>query len=173
MNKPMKDFVNRKVTGYHFNRWTTVAELDRIASYVLALSWSRRCSPTPATQSLIQMDCVACVFVEGELWLASNSQAITSDDVTQLQTELGDNIPIYIVKNGKPHKMHAEMQILSQLYQERKQCDGNYIGVSKPCCQLCKKFLDEYRINYHSWHGSDVSNWEHPIDSLNFSNYGN
>jgi len=163
----MKDFVDRHDDGYHFNRWTTVAELDRIASYVLALSWSRRCSPTHATQSLIQMDCVACVFVEEELWLASNSQAITSADIVNLQVELGNDIPVYIVTNGKPYMMHAEMQILSQLYQEHKQCDGNYIGVSKPCCQYCRDLLVHYGINFHSWHNSKVSNWEHPIDSLN------
>ncbi|MBN9121939.1 MAG: hypothetical protein J0I06_22825 [Planctomycetes bacterium] len=50
---------------------------------------------------------------------------------------------------------HAEMQCVDYFFEERQAIDGNYIGVSKPCCRDCAKALDKFGIGYAYWH--DVS----------------
>lgn len=109
------------------------------------------------------MDCVACIVVDGELWLASNSQTINEDDLVELKKELGDATPVWIVTNGERNVMHAEMQLVSQLSQEGKMCNPLYIGVSKPCCVHCCNVLDQLGIKYANWHNCDIKNWQNPF----------
>ena len=104
----MKNHINRHDRDYHAIRLSSIHELDKIASYLLAVNWSRRRTQTAVSQGLIQMDCIATCYVNGELWIASNTQELTSEDVEALQAELGDII-VYIVTNGTPKVMHAEM----------------------------------------------------------------
>ena len=157
----MKNYTNRHDKNYHAIRLSSIHELDKIASYVLAINWSRRRAQTAASQGLIQMDCVAACYVNGELWIASNSQELTSADIEALQAELGDVI-VYIVTNGTPQVMHAEMQLLSQLIQENVSTAGMYMGVSKPCCDYCRHELNKAGINYTQYHTANVKNWESP-----------
>ena len=140
---------------------SSIHELDKIASYLLAVNWSRRRTQTAVSQGLIQMDCIATCYVNGELWIASNTQELTSEDVEALQAELGDII-VYIVTNGTPKVMHAEMQLLSQLVQENVPTKGMYMGVSKPCCDYCRQELNKVGICYTQYHTSEVKNWESP-----------
>lgn len=158
----MKNFVNRRARDYHEQRLIDIQDLDLIASWFLVLSWSRRQSQTPQTQKAIQFDCVACIYVNNELWVAANSQRITADDIAEFKSSTGLDIPIWIVTNGTPNKMHAEMQLVSQLQQEGKVCIPNYMGVSKPCCKYCAQVLNQMNINYANWHNSSVTNWEEP-----------
>lgn len=158
----MKNFVNRRARDYHEQRLVDIQDLDLIASWFLVLSWSRRKSQTPQTQKAIQFDCVACIYVNNELWVAANSQRITADDIAEFKSSTGLDIHIRIVTNGKPNKMHAEMQLVSQLQQEGKVCIPKYMGVSKPCCKYCAQVLNQMNIDYANWHNSSVTNWEEP-----------
>lgn len=111
------------------------------------------------------MDCVAVCMTREGLWVASNSQRITDEDIDILRgvlfPELHHNTDIYIVKNGTSNKMHAEMQLLKELVSES--FETYEIGVSKPCCEECKRVLDEHGIKYSMYHNSDVINWEDPF----------
>ncbi len=160
----MKEKINRKNPQYHRVRLNSLQELDRVACFLLAVSYSRRASQTTKSQQFIQIDCVATCMVNGELWVSSNSQSIISEDIDVLLEELQNtNLNVYIVKNGTPNKMHAEMQLLSQLIQEDTYCDNNYMGVSKPCCEHCAKMLNQYDINFLHYHTDEIRNWESPI----------
>ena len=161
----MKGLVKRCSSGYHVQRLEELKNVDVIASTLLALNWSRRHCDTFKSQSLIQLDCVACCYVQNslnqiELWVASNSQTISDADLDALIVDIGDNIPIFIVHNGQPYYMHAEMQLLVEI--NNSQYTTNYIGVSKPCCEMCKKELDNKNISYTHWHQSNVKKWQNP-----------
>lgn len=159
----MKTLVKRKSPDYHKKRLNELTELDRIACYLLAANWSKRYIGSYIYQQFIQMNCVAACYVYDELWVASNDQSLTYDDIQTMLNELGQNMTVYIVTNGTKNVMHAEMQLLSELIQERKNLYGQYFGVSKPCCKRCKEELDKYGINYTHYHTSEVVNWQPPI----------
>lgn len=160
----MKTQVNRRSGSYHRIALELKSDLDLIASILLALSYSRRAAPTWQSQALIQMDCVAICFVDGSLWIASNSQRITKEDTETFRDFLQNrNIDIWLVANGTPGKMHAEMQLLSQLIEEKISTINLTFGVSKPCCKYCKEWLDKFRIGYTMYHCASVVNWESPI----------
>lgn len=156
-----REFVNRRDKDYHRFALQNKTDLDRIASYLLAINYSRR-NLAYSSQNLVQMDCVAvCMTTEG-LWVASNSQKITDDDIENLRCELPPEFDnIYIIKNGVPYIMHAEMQLVQEL--EVSGFRTTAIGVSKPCCEECKKVLDEWKIEYSMYHNSHVKNWENPF----------
>ncbi len=161
----MKGLVKRCSSGYHVQRLEELKDVDIIASTILAFNWSRRHCDTFSSQSLIQLDCVACCYVQNgsnqiELWVASNSQTITNADIDALKIDIGDNIPIFIVRNGDPFLMHAEMQLLVEL--NNSTYSTNYMGVSKPCCNKCKRELDAKNISYTHWHQDEVRNWQNP-----------
>ena len=159
----MKGLVNRRVKDYAKKRLASINDLDLIASWLLALSWSRRMSPSSITQRCIQFDCVACICVDGDLWVASNSQSITDSDIEQLRSEIGDEVTVYIVTNGLRGQMHAEMQLVSELKQVNKLGQAFYMGVSKPCCEQCRSVLDSCNIQYANWHNSLVKKWQSPF----------
>lgn len=48
--------------------------------------------------------------------------------------------------------MHAEMKLLSTVYNGDFKLSRNAIGVSKPCCALCASVLDSFKIEYTLWH---------------------
>ena len=159
----MKDLVNRRAQDYHEYRINAINDLDLIASTVLAITWSRSHNMSKQSQCLIQMDCVACVIVDDEIWLASNQQTISAEDIDELRRMYHFSSPIWIVKNGTKGVMYAEMQLVSQLQQEGKTPDTLYMGVSKPCCMNCSKVLDILNFDYASKHNSRVTNWESPF----------
>ncbi len=172
----MRDLVNRRSEGYHVEALETMKPIDKIASTLLAISYSNR-QLTPASQNLIQYDCVAACFVaDNELWVASNSKRISQGDILELYNYFSedgiaiDDIDIYVVENGDGD-MHAEMQLLAELIAERADVDNLYFGVSKPCCMLCKEMLEEYGIDYTDYHGDAVANWQNPenYELLNYS----
>lgn len=166
----MKHLVNRSDRkSYNKIRQDEMTDLDLVAADLLAVNYSRRTSPTKASQMLIQNDCVAVCVVDGFYWIASNTQCITQEDLQQFAQFLEqEEITCYIVTNGQGH-MHAEMQLLCELLEEdptRKNVRGSLseysFGVSKPCCRYCKDQLDFYGITYTHWHDSPVTHWEHP-----------
>lgn len=155
--------VNRHEKNYSRERYQAMAgdkaEADRIASMLLAVSYSRRASPSCKSQSLIQKDCVAACFVNNTIWVASNSRQITPEDIDKALGEVYDGWDVYIVENGDGN-MHAEMQLVQELKAERLTI--RYIGVSKPCCLKCKQVLDEQEIDWCQYHGDKVVHWESP-----------
>lgn len=164
----MKNLVNRRSKGYHQYRLNVINDLDIIASTVLALTWSRTHNMSKTSQGLIQMDCVACVIVDNEIWLANNLQNISDEDICELRRIYNIDNTIWVVKNGERGIMHAEMQIISQLLQEDKKSTVSYMGVSKPCCKNCSQILDVFNFDYASKHNSIVKNWQSPFTTINY-----
>ncbi|HEX8242783.1 MAG TPA: nucleic acid/nucleotide deaminase domain-containing protein, partial [Longimicrobium sp.] len=150
----------RRTPGYHNARLQSIKDLDKVASFVLASSYSRRTSPTKASQGLIQMDCVAVAVVNGEWLFASNSHRITDEDIEMVADELGQRLIYAIVERGT--HMHAEMQVLEEIRASGHQIADVYVGVSKPCCEQCKKVLDKHGAGYTAYHEDNVVNWEKP-----------
>lgn len=158
--KTMKECIKRRSSDYHAKRMNEIEELDKIASTILATSYSRRTKQTPTSQALIQFDCVATCFVNGELWVASNSGKITSADLVPVWEAYPD-MGIYIVTNGNG-KMHAEMQLVMEI-KEVGFAFPDYIGVSKPCRIYCAKVLNDTGIKYAHYHTDTVIHWEKPF----------
>lgn len=162
----LREFVNRKQRDtYNKTRLAALtgreAEEDRIACALLACNYSRIHGDTKSAQSLIQMDCVAACFVNGGIWVASNSLRLEPEDIDEaIGTEYYGN-DVYIVKNGEAGK-HAEMQLLDELRESGMLKNVSYIGVSKPCCRYCKRVLDLFNIGYLQYHTDDVRHWEAP-----------
>lgn len=160
----MGRFINRRDPTYHRAALEFKTQSDLIASILLALNYSGRTKQTPVSQSLIQMDCVAVCFVKDELWVASNTQRISANDIDNLRDELIDpDIAIYTVVNGDSGVMHAEMQLLQELIESGLPTAELEFGVSKPCCSNCRKLLDDYSIRYSMYHNAPVVNWESPV----------
>lgn len=159
--KTQRKFVNRRNKTYHGMRISEVSNEDRAASYLLAVNYSGRTSPTKVSQSLIQMDCVAVAVVNNEWLIASNSKKLEDEDVQMLADELGRQITYALVKRGSS-AMHAEMQVVEEIKASGYDMDGVYIGVSKPCCLDCKNILDSVGMRYVHYHDSTVVNWEAP-----------
>lgn len=157
----MGKFVQRRKSGYQQLRLREMSDLDRAASAVLAFNYSRRSSSSPATQGLIQNDCVAVCLVDDEYWIASNSRRLEAEDIDEFAEFLGEDINCWIVINGDG-KMHAEMQLLKELIDAGIDTRGMSFGVSKPCCILCARKLYEYGVSYTHYHGDSIVNWEKP-----------
>lgn len=134
------------------------AEADRIACMVLAVAYSRFHG---RSQSLIQMGCVAACFVGNDIWLASNNVNILPEDIDNALGDTYTNRTVCVVTNGGGH-MHAEMQLVEELRGEGHLCKDMYMGVSKPCCEQCKRVLDELGMKYLHYHTDTVVNWETP-----------
>jgi len=158
--------VFRRRRGYHGYtgfRISGLREWDRQASFLLATSYSRRASPSRASQGLIQMDCVAVAWAGNSIYAAANSHALEDEDFIALAEELNTELTYYNIQRGDGG-MHAEMQVVEELYEQGELQDGSvqYIGVSKPCCRDCAEFLESVDIEYSQWHGDYVVNWEAP-----------
>lgn len=156
-----RKYVNRRAPNYHVSRINAISQLDKVASYLLAMNYSERASPTKPSQGLIQMDCVAVAVVNDEWLIASNSRKLEDDDVINLSGELGIDLVYALVKRGSGG-MHAEMQIMEEIAESNYSAANVFIGVSKPCCKKCAERLDASRAKYTAWHDSDVVNWEKP-----------
>lgn len=162
----MKTFVKRR--SYEYLNWSPQIYnrydiLDFIAITILRIVYSRN-DINGMRGKLVNYECVAVCIVEGDLWVSTNNIQITDADIDELIRILTiDNALIfnyvYIVTFGNGH-MHAEMQLLSQLHVENKRTD--FMGVSKPCCDMCRRVLDSENILYSMWHDSRVVNWEIP-----------
>lgn len=137
------------------------AEPDRIAAALLAMSFSGQKSE--ASQRLIQMACVAVVFVNQEIWVASNGVTIDADIINKTLGPAYDGCNVYVVENGRG-KMHAEMQLVQELHGSKMLKEGSkyYIGVSKPCCSRCADVLNKLGIAFLHQHEDDVKGWEAP-----------
>lgn len=140
---------------------TDGAELDRIASALLAVCHSGQKSQSPKSQDLIQMNCVAAIFVDGDIWVAANGVEIGADEINTALGDEYDKYDVYVVKNGNGH-MHAEMQLIKELNIAGKSPDEMYMGVSKPCCAQCAKELKKAGIEFLEEHEDKVQNWESP-----------
>jgi hypothetical protein len=153
--------MNRRQNGYHQLRLQSVAELDKVASYVLAHNYSGRTSQTKVSQGLIQMDCVAVAVVNGEWLFASNTRKLKDEDVNAVADEMGSNLIYAIVERGSG-SMHAEMQVLEEIRASGYSIQDVFVGVSKPCCRQCKQVLESNGARFTAWHQDHVVNWEKP-----------
>lgn len=162
-----KQFVNRKQRNtYNPLRMEALSwresEEDRMASAILACNYSRIHGDRKTTQGLIQMDCVAVCFVTGSgIWVASNSMKLEPEDIDEAIGADYNGNDVYIVTNGYGC-MHAEMQLLEELVVSGMLSRVSYIGVSKPCCDYCRRVLDLYHIDYLQYHTDTVQHWEAP-----------
>lgn len=89
MPKALRKRVNRKDKGYHALRRSEINDLDKAASFLLAISYSGRTSQTKASQGLIQMDCVALAVINDEWLVAANSRRLDDWHMEALAQELG------------------------------------------------------------------------------------
>ncbi|MFL9988771.1 hypothetical protein [Paraburkholderia sediminicola] len=126
------------------------------------------------------LDCVAVAFVDGKWYIASNRIELTDHDIILADSSIGapvnadehfGGVRYYgtlshsyeIVREGGDY-MHAEMKILKRLESlgSLEQCQR--IGVSKPCCPRCKDVLDDWQIDYTSYHAvmPDGDTWVDP-----------
>ena len=161
MGKTYRKKVNRRDPGYHAMRVSEINNLDKAASYLLALSYSSRTSPTPVSQGLIQMDCVAVAVINDEWLVAANSRRLDDWHIEALANEIGYDITYAIVARGGGG-MHAEMQVLEEIRASGYSATGVTMGVSKPCCFDCKSVLDQVKAVYSHYHTDTVVNWEPP-----------
>lgn len=162
----MKLLVNRhRRTEYNKIRLEALSELraevDRIASMILAVAHSRANGDTSIRQNLIQMDCVAACFVKRYIWIASNCVDITEEDINNALGKDYNGTTVWVVVNGDGH-IHAEMQLVEELQCSYHVYRGRHIGVSKPCCKQCAEILDELGMKYLYYHEDRVRNWESP-----------
>ncbi len=153
--------VNRHASGYHAQRISEMSDLDKAASFLLAISYSEKAAPTKVSQGLIQMDCVAVALVNDEWLVASNSRKLEDWHMEELAKEIDESLKYALVKRGNGG-MHAEMQVLEEIKASNYSIAGVRIGVSKPCCAGCKAVLDRERAIYTHSHGDKVANWEAP-----------
>ena len=161
MSKTFRKQVNRKAVDYHAQRISEMNDLDKAASYLLAISYSSRTSPTKVSQGLIQMDCVAVAVINGEWLVASNTRKLADWHMEKLAAEIDEALTYAIVERGSG-KMHAEMQVLEEIKASNYSPKGVLIGVSKPCCRECKGVLDTVSAVYSHYHTDTVVNWEAP-----------
>jgi len=159
----IKTAVDRRSQGYHKQRLSSVSELDKVASFLLASNYSSHRSQSKATQGLIHLDCVAVVQVNGSYWMASNSQGLDDQDAAELNGALeAVELDYEIIVRGSKNKMHAEMQLVEALKANNIPFEGVFMGVSKPCCVDCHHVLKTLKIQHTAFHHDRVLNWEGP-----------
>ncbi|MFB0086497.1 hypothetical protein ABVD24_19280 [Xanthomonas euvesicatoria] len=161
MPKALRKRVNRKDKGYHALRRSEINDLDKAASFLLAISYSGRTSQTKVSQGLIQMDCVALEVINDEWLVAANSRRLDDWHMEELAQELGFDFTYAIVERGQGG-MHAEMQVLEEIKASSYSAKGVHMGISKPCCFDCKTTLDTVQALYSHYHTDTVVNWEAP-----------
>lgn len=61
------------------------------------------------------MGYVALCKIGEEYWIAFNTQHLEAEDIDEFANFLNQDIVCWIVKNGNPGVMHAEMQLLKEL----------------------------------------------------------
>ena len=113
----------------------------------------------------IQLDCVAAAYVGDRWYLAANNLVIIDSDAMEMLRELGTPNALYKIVWDPTPNLHAEMKILKHLRTAGVALAGIDMGVSKPCCNLCKRVLDEQGVAYTSYHGDavDPSRWAAPF----------
>lgn len=156
-----RKYVNRRAHDYHIRRIGALTQLDKVASYLLALNYSNRASPKKVSQGLIQMDCVAVAVINDEWLIASNSRKLDDNDIILLSEELGIDMTYALISRGDG-QMHAEMQVLEEISASNYSAANVQFGVSKPCCKKCAEWLSHYGAKYSAWHDAQVVNWEKP-----------
>lgn len=114
MPKALRKRVNRKDKGYHALRRSEINDLDKAASFLLAISYSGRTSQTKASQGLIQMDCVALAVINNEWLVAANSRRLDDWHMEALAQELGFDFTYAIVERGQGG-MHARCRFWKRL----------------------------------------------------------
>lgn len=107
-------------------------------------------------QRLSHVECVAVAYVDNEWYIASNRLELADNEIVLAgassigcPNSLSGNYEI--VRDGGD-MMHAEMKILKRLSAVNKLEQCERIGVSKPCCPRCKEVLDNWLIDYTSYH---------------------
>lgn len=183
--------------GYHNQRLQTMSWDDKVASYILALHWSKGQGPAGGKAKLktkvsgtgqkvrkrqleSHLDCVAVAFVDSKWYIASNRIELTDHDIILADVSIGKPVNAeeyfggvsyfgtlthnYEIVRAGGYYMHAEMKILKRLESLGllEQCP--HIGVSKPCCPRCKEVLDDWEIDYTSFHAvmPDGDTWVNP-----------
>jgi hypothetical protein len=163
--------------GYHNERMRTMSWDDKVASYILALNWSRTGglnagTPTlqasKARQRRSHVDCVAVAYVNRKWYIASNVIELTDHEIVLTDASIGrpvdaaeyfGHVDYYgtltnnyeIVREGGD-TLHAEMKILKRLKSLGLLTQCPRMGVSKPCCPKCKDVLNDWQIDYTSYH---------------------
>lgn len=94
------------------------------------------------------LSCVALCAVE------KNKYLITTNGFTPDTEACAEQFKCSFVYLSQSHlsDMHAEMKLLSVIVNEHIKPLSNVIGVSKPCCALCRAVLDSYKMKYTLWH---------------------
>jgi hypothetical protein len=114
------------------------------------------------------LDCVAVTYVKGKWYIAANRLNLTDHEIVLADYSIGKRVHpdeppgdisnrgvltsgYEIVQNGNYH-WHAEMKILKRLKTLGLLDECNRIGVSKPCCPRCSKVLNDWKIDFTSYH---------------------
>ncbi|MBN3005372.1 hypothetical protein JW897_16670 [Chromobacterium alkanivorans] len=184
---------------YHEDMLKRMSWMDKVASYILAIYWTRAEGQDTNRKTKVDgfkvknrqleshLDCVAVMEVEGKWYIAANRLSISDVDVRLTDMSLCRSTSNFVdnyrfgyiysdfeLVQNYDNFMHAEMKILKRLHELGKLKVRMHIGVSKPCCPRCKKVLDDWQIEYTSFH--DVSpndnTWidpgvGHPADESN------
>lgn len=114
------------------------------------------------------LECVAVAWEGGTFYIAANRLSITDNDVILADTSLGRPVDAgeffagvdyyhtlsasYEILHGNDF-MHAEMKIMKRLHElGRLRLRHTALGVSKPCCPMCRQVLDAWQVIYTSYH---------------------
>lgn len=139
-----------------------LSELDKVARYVLAIGFSSEHAGDSREQLFIAQRTVAVAIHDGRLYVASNGLYWGEPNATQkgnvataLHASGVDEEIVYLANWAasyglSPDDYHAEMQLVDYFHAMRLPLPE--LGVSKPCCSNCKKYLDQLAINYSYWH---------------------
>lgn len=140
-------------------------DLDRIASFILAIAWSGRQANDAVTQGRISLQTVAVSDLDGQLTVACNGFSWVGAEalVRQALADEGENrhVNFLAAPDGAARaNFHAEMQLVDHFGARLR---GHTLGVSKPCCQKCRAVLDAEGVDYATWTNFDPGDrWQAP-----------
>lgn len=140
------------------------SKLDKMALDILVLHQKNHLS------------CVALCALKNDVYLITTNGFVPDTEACAKQFKCDF---IYLSQSHLSD-MHAEMKLLSIVYNERFETLNKEIGVSKPCCALCASVLDSFKMKYTLWH-EEATFWLSPypctkkvlISGQEFYNTGN
>lgn len=173
---PEGEAISRKIkqSEYHVARMKGLDEMDKLASPILAASFSVSSDPTNERQKWVQQSCVAVCRGGSEFLVAVNylsAKRLLDEQVVSTVSTLsgvhgvnlaGGNCRVLAGNDAK----HAEMKIVEALLSrhggDRKRLAGLMVGVSKPCCPKCSNVLAGLGMRFSYLHNDQPTNWEAP-----------
>ncbi|WP_444936307.1 nucleic acid/nucleotide deaminase domain-containing protein [Microbulbifer sp. JMSA004] len=158
--------------------------LDLVARQILTYKFTHLHNPQDSVrQAMRDVETVACAIAgKGTLLVAHNSsfgahggnnsavEAATVKALKDLRTRGFTNITDCFVLSPirrQRKTFHAEMQLLKACAENNRPIQGGVIGVSKPCCGKCAKYLKALGIDFSLYSKSPVGDWISPeIDQV-------